>query len=185
MKIYEYSIKNSFTIQNIAQNLHILTQNYNSVCFVFVGTDANMGDSLGPLTGTLTDFLCDFCHFYGSLQNPITAKEVPFIENFIKNAHPNSFIVVIDAALGKNEDVGLIKVLEGGIQPGLGVNKNLPKIGDASIIGVMNEKSPINNMNLTITRLSLVYNMANTIKEGILLFLRQKQTKIGQYKKVL
>ena len=185
MKIYEYDVKNTFTVQNIAQNLHLLTNNYSKVCFIFVGTDANIGDSLGPLCGTLTTFSCDFCFFYGSLQNPITAKEVPLIDTFVRNAHPDCFIVVIDAALGKSEDVGLIKVLEGGIQPGLGVNKNLPKIGDASIIAVTNEKNPLNNLNLTNTRLSLVYNMANSIKEGISLFLSQKQAKIEQFKNVL
>lgn len=174
MKIYEYSVKNAFTKQNIAQKLLFLTQQQDNIIFIFVGTDANIGDSLGPLTGTLVEFESEFCRFYGSLKNPITAKEVPFISEYIKNAHPESFVIVVDAAIGRGEDLGVIKVLEGGIQPGLGVNKNLPLIGDLSIIGVMGEKSPLGGQNYNFVRLSTVYETAGIISAGIVEFLHEK-----------
>ena len=92
---------------------------------------------------------------------------MPYIAKFIKKAHPTSFIVVVDAALGKKQDLGQIKVLKEGIQPGLGVNKKLPVIGDAGIIGVVGEKSAFSESVLGLARLSDVYTMAQVIKNGI------------------
>jgi hypothetical protein len=51
--------------------------------------------------------------------------------------------------------------------PGLGVNKNLGQIGDISIIGVVAGKSVKNKELFNLTRLNLVYNMAENIANGI------------------
>lgn len=177
-KSYE---KNRFICEIIAKNLEIITQNCENLVFIFVGTDANVGDSLGPLVGTLIDINDNKIYKYGSLNTPITAKEVPYIANFIKKAHPDSFIIVVDAALGKKQDIGQIKVLKEGIRPGLGVNKNLPTIGDASIIGIIGEKNAFSESILALTRLSCVYQMANVIKEGIEQFIQAKTLKNGNY----
>lgn len=173
--------KNTFTAEIIAKNLEILTKHHQTVVFIFVGTDANTGDSLGPLTGTLLSHKSNQIYTYGSLNATITAKEVPFVAKFIKKVHPTSFIVVIDAALGKKQDVGQIKVLKEGIQPGLGVNKKLPIIGDAGIIAVIGEKSPISDAILGTTRLSYVFQMANVISDGIRRFIRLKEQNNYRY----
>ncbi len=177
----EINTKNKFISEIIAKNLEILTQNFTNVVFIFVGTDANMGDSLGPLTGTLINLKSNKIYTYGSLMSPITAKEVPYIAHFIKKAHPTSFVVVVDAALGKRQDVGQIKVLKEGIQPGLGVNKKLPVIGDAGIIGVVGEKTAFSESVLGLTRLSDVYAMAQVIKNGIELFATAKNNNVKRY----
>ena len=159
----------------ISKNLEILTRDHKTVVFVFIGTDANVGDSLGPLCGTLLNYTSYNIYTYGSLNAPITAKEVPFVANFIKKTHPTSFVVVVDAALGKSIDVGEIKVLKEGIYPGAGVNRSLPKIGDASIIGVVGEKCVLAELNLKTTRISTVYDMAKTITDGINRFISSKE----------
>lgn len=173
--------KNKFISEIIAKNLEMLTKNFTNVVFIFVGTDANMGDSLGPLTGTLTNLKSNKIYTYGSLKSPITAKEVPYIANFVKKAHPTSFVVVVDAALGKKQDVGQIKVLKEGIQPGLGVNKKLPTIGDAGIIGIVGEKTAFSESVLGLARLSNVYKMAEVIKDGIELFIQAKNKGVNRY----
>jgi putative sporulation protein YyaC len=57
----------------------------------------------------------------------------------VKRIHPNSKILVVDAALGKSSEIGYVKVLDGGIKPGLGVKKDLPLMGDCSIIAIVGE----------------------------------------------
>lgn len=167
----QFDVENKFTTIELAQALYNICKSQENLVFVFIGTDANMGDSLGPLCGVLLKETYPNVFFYGNLSCPITAKDIPFISHYIKYAHPLSYIVVIDAALGNKEDLNTIKISQKSIKPGLGVNKNLPEIGDASIIGVIGEKnSQVINTNGLI-RLSSVYKMATIISSAISEFL--------------
>ena len=154
----------------IARKLYDICPINRNIIFVFIGTDANIGDSLGPICGQITDFSGRTCLFYGDLTNTITAKDVPYLVDFIKQTHPSSFIVTVDAALGSKDDIGVIKVCKNGIKPGLGVNKNLPEIGDASIIAVVGEKKLNYGLN-SVLRLGAVFKIAKTISDGITEFL--------------
>jgi putative sporulation protein YyaC len=81
--------------------------------------------------------------------------------------HPNSITIAIDAAIGDEDDIGLIKIIDKGLKPGLGVDKNLGIVGDLSIIGIVASKS-LQNYNLfNATRLNLIYKMAEQISSGI------------------
>lgn len=144
-----------------------LCSGYENVTFVFIGTDANVGDSLAPMAGSLVHKTATGVFCYGNLNCPITAKDVPYIAAYIRRAHPLSKVVVIDAAVGKKEDVGSIKILPRSIRPGLGVNKNLPPIGDVSVIGVISERSKCNLAMLGYAKVSNVYAMAKAISDGI------------------
>lgn len=144
---------------------------YDSVVFAFIGTDSNVGDSMAPMCGSMIYEKTPNIFIYGDLNSPVTAKEVPFLSYFLKSAHPESIIVAIDAAVGKREDVGNIKILKKGIKPGLGVNKNLPLTGDVSIIGVMCEKTSETLPFLGGERISKVFSMAKVISSGIRLFI--------------
>lgn len=178
----QFDVENKFTAIELSQALYNICKDKENLVFVFIGTDANMGDSLGPLCGILLKETYPNVFFYGNLSYPITAKDIPFISRYIKYAHPLSYIVVIDAALGNKEDLNTIKISQKSIKPGLGVNKNLPEIGDASIIGVLGEKnSQVINTNGLI-RLSSVYKMAKVISLAItdFLTLQSKTQKEGK-----
>lgn len=135
--------------------------------FICIGSDLVMGDSLGPLVGTLLKEKNIRSYVYGTLNFPITAKEVEYARTYLKQMHPNSISIAIDAAVGDSEDVGLIRILNKGLKPGLGVDKNLGIVGDLSIIGVVAGKSVKNYHLFNLTRLNLVYKMAETIANGI------------------
>lgn len=131
-----------------------------------IGSDLVVGDSLGPFIGTiLNEKLKGKAFVYGTLKNPVTAKEVLVVKETIKKLHPNSKVIVIDAALGNAEEIGYVKITNCGIKPGLAVNKDLPLLGDVSIIGVVGDKND-KNTNFS-TRFSLVYSIANDVIEGI------------------
>lgn len=137
-----------------------------------VGTDATIGDSLGPFVGTMLTEKRAEAIIYGTLENPLTAKEISAAKKFISTVHPLSPLLVIDAAVGKSEDVGLIKILNGAIRPGLGANKDLPEMGSVSIIGIVSEKSLANYAFLNLTRLSPVYRMARIVADGVMRYLK-------------
>ena len=85
----------------------------------------------------------------------------------IQKAHPNSFIIAVDACLGKSESVGCVSIKKGPLRPGTGVNKKLPQVGDMHIIGVVNVGGFMEYFVLQNTRLNLVMKMAELISEGL------------------
>lgn len=166
LKNYTFSIFNSKAEDGITTSLKEIGVKKEPI-IVCVGSDLVVGDSMGPLIGTLLKRKGINAYVYGTLGNPITAKEINYIKSYIKNVHKENDVIAIDAAVGCEDDVGLIKVFNNGIKPGLGVNKNLDTIGDTSIIGIVASKS-VKNYNLfNKTRLSLVYNMAEKIANAI------------------
>ena len=136
---------------------------------VCVGSDLVIGDSLGPLTGSMLAFKTQGlgAYIYGTLQNPITAKEVKYLKDFLRKTHPNRSIIAVDAAVGRTEDIGLVKITSSPLSPGAGANKQLGSFGDATVLGVVAEKSMGNYALFNNTRLRLVYAMADKISEGI------------------
>ena len=138
--------------------------------FVCVGSDAVAGDSLSPLVGSfLKEFYRLPCFVYGELKHTVTAKDVPVLANSIRALHPGALVVAIDASLGAESEVGLIKLREGGLFPGKGVGKRLPEIGDLSLLGVVSARGESAFRGLELTRYGLVYRMASAISQAIYL----------------
>lgn len=136
---------------------------------VCVGSDLAIGDSLGPITGSMLKFKTQGLRFslYGTLASPVTAKEIRYLRAFLKDTHPNSKVLAIDAAVGEKGDIGLIKANDSPLFPGAGANKTLGALGDMSILGVVAEKSVSNYTLLNTTRLQLVYSMAEIISDAV------------------
>ena len=134
-----------------------------------VGSDLAVGDSLGPVTGTLLkrrggEFRG---YVYGTLKNPVTAREVKYVSDFLRKTHPGSKIIAVDAAVGEEPDVGLVKVVSGALRPGSGANKRLGKVGDVSVLGIVARRSAFSYSLLNLTRLNMVYSMAESITGAI------------------
>ena len=178
-KEYSFSTFNEHAPSGIYQALtECNTQNKKPI-FICIGSDLVLGDSLGPLVGTFLKNKNIGAYIYGTLNFPITAKEVEYARTYLKQMHPNSITIAIDAAIGSNDDIGLIRVANKGLKPGLGVDKILGTVGDLSIIGVVAGKSNNNHNLFNLTRLNLVYKMAENIASGIekyIFFLKNKDT---------
>ncbi len=136
---------------------------------VCIGSDLSVGDSLGPICGTKlkSKLKGTNCYVYGTLSKPVTAHEVKYINEFVRATHPGSPVIAIDAAVGNEGDIGLIKLSRRGVRPGSGANKRLSKVGDLSVLGIIAEKSMFNFSLLSATRLNIVYKMADIISEGL------------------
>lgn len=171
-QIYTFNTFGRFASDGIFQALISCNPLNKPPIFICVGSDLVLGDSLGPLVGTFLKSKNARSFIYGTLNYPITAKEVDYARLYLKQMHPNSIAIAIDAAVGKEEDVGLIRVIDKGLKPGLGVNKKLGEVGDAGIIGVVAKKVDKNFNLYNLTRLNLVYSMAETISNGIDKYIR-------------
>lgn len=134
-----------------------------------VGSDLAVGDSLGPVTGTLlkSKTFGFYGYVYGTLRHPVTAKEVKYVNDFLRRTHPGSKVIAIDAAVGEEEEIGLLKVVSGSLRPGAGANKRLPKVGDVSVLGVVTKKSPLSYTLFNLTRLGVVYAMSEIVAGAI------------------
>ena len=176
-KEFTFSTFSEYVAQSIGQSLLELNKQGKRPIFICIGSDLVLGDSLGPLVGTFLKNKNIGAYIYGTLNFPITAKEVEYARTYLKQMHPNSITIAIDAAIGGADDVGLIRVINKGLKPGLGVDKNLGAIGDISIIGVVASKSNKNNNLFNLTRLNLVYKMAENIASGIEKYLLHLENK--------
>ncbi|SCY62583.1 spore protease YyaC [Alkaliphilus peptidifermentans] len=143
---------------------------YQDIIILCIGTDRSTGDSLGPLIGyKLSSQLNRYpdVSIYGTLEDPVHAKNLNEKITDIYSKHNNPFIIAIDACLGKMDRIGFIKVGNGPLKPGAGVNKDLPAVGDLHITGIVNLCGYMEYIVLQNTRLSLVMKMAEIIAEGI------------------
>ena len=124
-----------------------------------IGSDLAVGDSLGPVTGTMLTRLpsAGRGYLYGTLRQPVTAREARYLTPFLRRTHPGAPIIVVDAAVGAESDIGLIKVSDGGTRPGAGTNKFLPKVGDVSFSTAL----------FQLTRLRVVYRMAEIVSRAV------------------
>jgi len=138
------------------------------VVLLCIGTDRSTGDCFGPLAGSqLGRERQDFFHIYGTLDQPVHAANLQDYIETIKQTFRNPFVVAIDACLGSTENVGYINICDGPLQPGAGVNKSLPPVGDIYITGIVNVGGFMEYLVLQNTRLNLVMNMSQVLVQGL------------------
>jgi len=134
-----------------------------------IGTDRSTGDCLGPLVGSKLSALGqDFFHVSGTLEQPVHASNLKQKLDEIYRRYENPLIVAVDACLGSLENVGCVNIGDGSLQPGAGVNKNLPPVGEIHITGIVNVGGFMEYLVLQNTRLNLVMRMADLIVEGLM-----------------
>lgn len=143
-----------------------------------IGTDRSTGDCLGPLIGTkLSCFSGNGFTVFGTLDHPVHASNLKEKLEEINSVHERPFIIAVDACLGSMDNVGCINIGDGSLQPGAGVNKNLPPVGDVHITGIVNVGGFLEYMVLQNTRLNIVMKMAELIVEGLQKTLTQDDKK--------
>ena len=90
-----------------------------------IGTDRLIGDSLGPLTGSLLQRAHCPLPVYGTLAQPVHALNLADFLAEIRRTHSNSPVIAIDASLGPDSRIGCLTLRPHGLQPGAGVHKIL------------------------------------------------------------
>jgi putative sporulation protein YyaC len=156
---------NSFTCDyrdklSFVSSLKELTQ-MKKVLFACIGTDRATGDCLGPLVGTNLKRLG--YTVLGTLEEPLHAQNL--IQELKKNTalYNPDIVLAIDACLGKVEEIGKITLSNSSLSPGVAVKKNLPTVGDISIMGIVNMGGFLEFQVLQCTRLHTVMKLATDI----------------------
>lgn len=145
-----------------------LNKELNDILILCIGTDKITGDCLGPLVGSKLKKQHFPYPLYGTLEKPLHAGNLNKKLRQIKKNHPHAFNIVIDAAVGTPEHIGLISLSSHPLFPGKGVSHSLPPIGNISITGIINESSDSTEILLPYTSLYLVDTLAEYICTGIL-----------------
>lgn len=176
-KIYIDAIdkKSSFMVKDfLYSNLKSQIIAKKNLVFLCIGSDRSTGDSLGPLIGhKLNNLKRKNIYIYGTLEKPVHAENLSDTIEEIKSTIKNPYIIAIDACLGSINNVGKIIIQKAPLTPGIAFNKNLPKVGNLSILGIVNISSNLDFMVLQNTRLYTVMKIADSIYYGIHLFLIQ------------
>lgn len=167
------SVEDPLAIDNFSHDLLARLQGcgvtgHSEIVLVCIGTDRSTGDCLGPLVGS--KMLGSHTHsfiVYGTLDDPVHASNLNDRLVEIQSRHPEAVIIAVDACLGHLENVGCVNIGEGSLQPGAGVHKTLPAVGQLYITGVVNVGGFMEYLVLQNTRLNLVMRLANLITDGL------------------
>lgn len=155
-------------------NLLPIYQSNIPIIFLCIGSDRCTGDSLGPLIGyKLNNIKANNIYIYGSLESPIHSLNLEDVLNRITSNFAKSYIIAIDSCLGSIHDVGKIFIDETSLNPGLGLKKNLPSVGNMSIKGIINISGSLEFIMLQNTRLYTVMSLADSIANGIKNFIKK------------
>jgi putative sporulation protein YyaC len=143
------------------------------VIFFCIGTDRVIGDSLGPIIGSLLIDRYGKDRVCGDLYNNVTYKNIEEKINTIKNKRKNAYIIAVDAALSTDQNIGKIFVDEG-INFGNSLGKNLTKVGDVGVkvvVGKDYNDPKLNFRCLQNIPLSKILQLSKKTFEGISLIM--------------
>ena len=135
--------------------------------WVCIGSDRHILDCFGPMTGAMLRDYSDRFTVYGTLDQPVDAKNLTYKMEQITN-HASSVLVAIDASLGEESQIGMIKLKKGPLLPGKALSRKLPPIGDISITGIMGKE--LNRKNINSGSISNTYFMAQKLSRTIWLW---------------
>lgn len=171
-KIFYYNAKEPYSIYDFCRTLsHLIKKKADTkqkIILLCIGSDRATGDCLGPIIGyKLTKLNYSNLIIYGTLSHPVHAKNLNQTLEKAKKEHPDGIMIAIDASLGSNNHIGYITLGEGSLNPGVGVDKELPSVGDISITGIVNISGMLNHMLLQTTRLDTVMELADFICLGL------------------
>ena len=105
---------------------------------ICIGSDRVAGDMLGPMVGSsLREEYKLPCPVYGAVGESVNGINLEEYLAMIACRHAGSRIIAVDAALGKSEDVGKIRLKKGGIRAGGALDRAGDKVGDLGVVGVV------------------------------------------------
>ena len=164
-------------IQDFGNSLYNekIKNSYMDIIFLCIGTDKIIGDCFGPIVGSNLIQLFEKyniynINIYGSLNEIVNYCNIKKIVEEIYIKYKNPFIVVIDAALSKKENIGKIFVTTEKTILGKGLNKNKIEVGNISIKAVVAKDYKVANYNFKTLQnvpLNNVMKLSNIVSNGI------------------
>lgn len=158
-----------------------------NILFVCIGNGKIIGDSLGPLIGTVLEKNKRLIQnnvkidVIGTFENPILYYNV---EEFIKNIDSQDYseIVIIDSALGSKENIGKVMITPAEILIGVGVNRGRIVKGDIilkGVVGINYNNISRNLIELESIEVKQIENIAGKMLDIIYSIIFRKTERIG------
>lgn len=171
----EYENMRDIFINKFSKYLYEERKKYFETVFLCIGTDRVIGDSLGPLVGTMLQEKLEKYNFfnitiYGTLQENICYTNIQNTLKIINQKHKNACIVVIDAALSHEDNIGKIFITREKMVLGKGLCKDKVEVGDISIKAVVGKNYKLSKYNFSSLQnisLNVVIRLAQLISDGI------------------
>lgn len=160
-------MEDNYASRGLSDSLFQMLRGNTRFSVVCVGTDRVVGDSIGPLVGTMLKergVLDSIIGVYGDLSTPVHANNIKDILKIVDTKYP---VIAIDSSLGSKVDY--ISIINNPLDPGIGVGNSCPKVGTISITGIvltpyqldLDDSAPNH------VRLLKVYKMASIISSSI------------------
>ncbi|MCL1945132.1 MAG: spore protease YyaC [Firmicutes bacterium] len=124
-----------------------------------LGSDKHTADCFGPLVGHNLKTMGVPTFVYGCLKTPLNSTTLPVIYKLLETQHKDVPVLAIDSMIGKVDDVGKLKLLNGGIYPGSGIGKDFPITGNVSLTAIITDHKSFSERQLV--PLGKVYSLAN------------------------
>ena len=136
------------------------------IVVICIGSDRVAGDMLGPLVGSsLRDEYRLPCPVYGWVGESVNGVNLESYLAMIGARHSGSTIIAVDAALGKEGDVGTVRLKKGGIKAGGALERRGERIGDLGVIGVVAGEKPPAEVYATL--LAVPFRLVESLAERI------------------
>ena len=135
--------------------------------FLCIGSDSHILDSFGPLTGSLLKDKMPHLNVFGTLAEPLHARNLVSSLDYIYALHPAHLEIAIDASVGNDNELGFIRLRQGPLLPGKAFSKRLPPIGHFSITGVVGTRAEKHHLRSNTGSLRPVYGMAWAVSEAV------------------
>lgn len=118
------------------------------IVVICIGTLSVSGDSLGPLVGDILVKRNNIdAYVYGNTASPVHGVNYADYIEHIRQHHKKSFVIAVDACVGKDKDIGKIKLSMSGVTAGGALNKGLERVGDIGLLGIVAGTDGGNNLN--------------------------------------
>lgn len=143
--------------------------------FLCIGSDRHLLDCFAPLVGTMLTAQVPEINLFGTLDNPLHARNLARELQTIKKVHPDKLQVAIDASLGAEQDLGYVKLRDESLQPGKALAKHLPPVGQISIIGIVGTRiDRYTALSVNNGSLAHVYHMAQVVTQAVVRWFAQR-----------
>lgn len=136
--------------------------------FICIGSDRHLLDCFGPLTGTMLRESIPSINVYGTLDQPLNARNLIKEMMIIKNRHAGQKFIAVDAAVGEESEIGRIQFKAGSILPGRAVAKSLPAVGDFALTAIVEKRghAQVSGQG-TSQGFAHVYHMARLVQKAV------------------
>ena len=133
---------------------------------ICIGSDKVSGDMLGPLVGSaLRDDYDLPCPVYGAVGESVNGVNLASYVRMIKRRHEGSRLIAVDAALGKESDVGKIRLKRGGVKAGGALDRKIDAVGDLGIVGIVAKESAPKDVVRAL--LAVPFELVSALAQGI------------------